>query len=247
MAYVYRYEVSHNGLGKSRIVTGRDEESVRNKIRQIQDAWTAQYQNHLAKVRAAEEREQKRAALGENIAEAETRTQEAQEVLQQIADLLHSALAVPHAVDWEKIKRDEPFSKAAPTQPVYLDFPQEPQPSDEKYKPDLTLIDKLVHSREEQKRQVSGYMYSRDHAAWEERVEQIKAENQKRYSESAKAIEEWNTESQAHQEQLDRHNAAVDRLKPDYEASLPEAISDFHSVPDISPSALKMPPFRLKS
>jgi restriction system protein len=229
-AYSYRIEVTHDGLGKSRVVSAPDEETLRAKVRQIHDTWNAQYQKHLAQQREREAREEERTALGEHIEEAETRTQEAQELLRQIENLLHASLKVPHAIDWEKIKRDDPYSKPPPMPPDYLGFPSEPEPSDAKYKPNLTLIDKLVHSREEQKRQVSEYRYSRDHAAWDERVGQIKAENQKRYSESAKAIESWNAESQAHQEQLDRHNAVVDKLKPDYEASLPNAVSEYSEL-----------------
>jgi restriction system protein len=227
MTHPYRYEVTHQGIGKSRIVTGPDEYTIREKIRQIQDAWEAQYQRQLAKQRERDAREEEQAALGQSMEEADTRTQEAQELLGQISKILHEALKSSHGLNWEKIKRRAPFSKPQPEEPVYLAFPTEPGLDNPKYHPSLTMLDRVLQSRAEQKQKASEEYFARDHAAWEREVEQIKAANQQRYSESLAAIEKWNSEAQSYQERLELENAAIDDLQAKYNSSLPDAISNY--------------------
>ena len=223
----YSYEVRHDGLGKFRVISGTDEVFVRAKATALRNTWEAEYRKKLAKQREKEDREMYRRELQGNVQEAELRTKDAIDALAQVANILRAVLSANHAVDWEKLKRKDAYSKPKPPEPVYLEFPREPQIEDAKYQPVLTLFDKLSKARVAEKTQIANTLFESDRAAWLEAVEQVKADNQKRYSESVAAIEKWNTGSLKHQKELETENAAIDQRKINYESLQPDAVSDY--------------------
>lgn len=226
----YSYEVRHDGLGKYRLISGTDETFVRAKATALRNTWEAEYRRKLAKQREKEDREMYRRELQGNVREAELRTKDAKDGLAQVANILHMALDSNHAVDWEKLKRKDTYSKPKPSEPVYLEFPKEPQIEDAKYQPVLTVFDKFSKTRVDEKTRIVKLLFESDHVAWLVAVEQVKAENQNRYSASVAAIEKWNAESLKHQEELDRENAAIDLRKANYESLQPDAISDYCEI-----------------
>jgi len=253
MGFRYTYKVSHNGLGKYRVVSGTDEAFVKAKALALQNSWEAEYRRKLAKQQEEEDREIYRRELNGNVQEAERRTNDAEKALEQVSNILRAALTARHAIDWEKLKRKDAYSTPQPKELVYAEFPWEPQPEDIKYKPMLTLFDKLSKSRVEQKSSSSKQSLHSDHATWLEAVERVKAENQKLYSKNVTAIERWNEESRKHQEELDRGNAAIDKRKADYESLQPDAVADYCELvlsaseyPDDFPRSLIWNTFRIQ-
>lgn len=227
MAYRFTCEVSHNALGKYRVVSGTDAAVVRAKARALQQTWEAEYRKKLTKQHEKEDREMYRREADGKMQEAEERSEEAQQALEKVKQMLQVGVSVAHAIDWESLKHKEPYSKPQPNDVVYLDFPKEPQADDAKYQPVITLFDKLSKSRMEQKTQAARDVYTDDYGAWSTEVDRIKAENQKRYSENVSAIERWNEESLKHQAEQDRENAAIDNRKAEYQSLQSEAIKDY--------------------
>jgi len=223
MALRWTCEVRHDGLGKYRVISGPDKTVVEAKARAQRVEWENKYQHILAtrrekdrvisqKQTLQESRERKKQELEEKLDDAEDQTQEALQAIEAVKNILQSALKSRCAIDWEKLKKREPFSKPKPKPPVYLEYDREPQVSDAryqpvystataaarlvflsyppepkqyeaKYQPSLGLLDKLVKSRAEQKIQTAQATYLVDHSAWEESIKPIQIENQRRANE----------------------------------------------------------------
>ena len=142
-------------------------------------------------------------------------------------NVLHSALKTQCTVDWEKLKRHEPFSKPEPTPPVYLEYPREPQSDDLKFKPVFNLFDKLSKKRREQKTQAAQELYLADHAAWAELVESTRIENERRYAQNVADVEQWNRERKHIKKNLRKEDAAIDERRAKYEALQKDGIEDY--------------------
>jgi len=142
----YTYEVKHTELGKYRVVSGTDDAIVRAKAEALLETWRAEYERKLAKDRFNVEREATRRKmrqqkektkeqLEDSLQEANDLTDEAKTALAQITNILHTALSSRYAVNWDKLKRKDSFSKPKPAEPSYLKFRREPQPDGARYTP----------------------------------------------------------------------------------------------------------------
>jgi restriction system protein len=223
MAMRWTCEVRHDGLGKYRVISGSDKVAVEAKARAQRVEWENKYQQILEsrgekdrvlnqKQKLQESRERKKEELEEKLQDAEDQTKEAQQAIEAVKNILQSSLKSQCAIDWKKLKRQEPFSKPEPKPPVYLKYdrepqagdvkyqpvlntatlsaglvllpyPPEPKSSDAKYQPSLGMLDKLVKSRAEEKIHAAQAIYLADHAAWEEDIKPIEVENQRRANE----------------------------------------------------------------
>ena len=165
----------------------------------------------------------------ENVAVARWRTTQYQERFEQTRNILCSALNQKHTIDWEKLIEEYPVvtpkpeapiyyeccppepQLASPKLPNYIEFPPEPQRSDEKYQ---TLGDVTIQE----------YAYVRDYEIWAAEVKRIEAENQKRYDENVLAFEQRNSEHEQEiakwQKTNERKEIENSKRKEKYEAAL---------------------------
>lgn len=292
MAYRFTVAVSHEGLGKYRVISGTDQALVQAKAYAQKLEWEQKYQAILAdrqerqdakraqerkKGAALEAKEKARRELEERLQEAEEKTSEAQQDLQAVKNVLHAALQAPCTVDWGDLKKHEPFAKPKPEQPTYLDCPREPQASDPKYRPGATadatflpyppepqehdskyrpalkFLDRLVKSRMHKRKQAAQEAYGADLAAWQEAVERIdtenqrraadlfasdhdewvkladsvKTENERRYAQKFAEAEQWDREAQEYHRKLAEKDAAIDKRRANYEALHPDGVEDY--------------------
>jgi len=307
MAYRYKVEVSHSGLGKYRVISGTDYDLIQAKARAQALEWEQRYEDILAdrrekervlrerqrarqllerskeaaqreKEAAQREKEAAQREIEEKFEDAEARTNAAQKEVEALRNILHAALKRRLAIDWEKLKKQESFSKPQPAQPVYLDLPQEPQRSDSKYhpgsgfvstpflqhppepqrhdrkyQPALSLLDRLVKSRKEQKKQIAQTSYDADRIAWQEGVQQIdienerranelftqdhtdwiesvesaRVENERRYTQKLAEAKLWEREAQEYKERLAKKNNAIDKRRASYEALQVPGVEDY--------------------
>jgi restriction system protein len=209
----YSYNVSHNGLGKFRVISGTDELFVKTKAQALVETWNGEYERKLEKEKAKEEQENNRQA-------AEDLTDEATEALEQVADILHNGLSEDHEVDWENLKCLDSYPKPKPAQPEHLKSPREPQLDDGKPTPPVYLEypaeptgkDEILGPPTHE-----GFCWGRprSHANWVEEVKRIEAENQRLYDESVAAIERWNSPQRQieHEQALARWEEAVQEIE----------------------------------
>jgi restriction system protein len=144
-------EVSHDGLGKYRIISGSDKAVVEAKAHAQMVEWENKYQQILEarsekkraieqKQKLQESRERKKEELEEKNHDAEDSTQEAQQAIEAVENILKSGLKSRPTIDWEKLKKHESFSKPEPKPPVYLEYDRESQPDDARYQPFINTV-----------------------------------------------------------------------------------------------------------
>jgi restriction system protein len=140
-----------------------------------------------------------------------------------------------------------------PDGPLFLPYPQEPDRYAPKYQPVIGVLDKFVRSRAEKKiqaaqailqidytaweeavRQIEAdnhnraeALFARDHAAWAESIESTRGENDRRYAQNIAAVEQWNRDALAYQEELSKSEAAIAERRAKYEALLPDGVEDY--------------------
>ena len=79
--------------------------------------------------------------------EAINRTNEAEERLAEVENILHTALDVNSVVDWEVLKNKEAFNipyPAKPDDPKLTQLPSEPNKSDLEFQPKLNFFTNMV-------------------------------------------------------------------------------------------------------
>ena len=139
MAWRYSVTVSHEGLGKYRVISGTVKTIVEAKARAQALTWERQYHDRLQGQAAKQARDARRAsekrggaaaetAIEASNAEARKRTNDARAAIEQVENTLHATLMVNDAIDWERLKNTTPFAKPEPLPPEYLVYPDEPTP-----------------------------------------------------------------------------------------------------------------------
>ena len=146
---------------------------------------------------------------------------------EQLQNLLRIALETKHAIDLESFKRNDPYSEPEPPPPRYLEYPREPQPDEPPYQPAPGRGLTPGSPEFEQRKREAYEIYVRVYSAWAETVKKVEAENQKRYADSAAAVEHWNAECRKHRQAQAAYNEAIDRRRADYQACVPETVEDY--------------------
>jgi restriction system protein len=149
MAYRYTREIKHDGLGKYRVISGTDSYTVEAKAQAQLLEWEQKYLQLLSvrqdkqrvlyqKQQVLQSKERTREELEEKLQEAEDRTAEAQHTIESFRGVLQAGLENPSVIDWQKLKKHQPFSKPKPETPTYRDYPREPLLADRIFQPGLT-------------------------------------------------------------------------------------------------------------
>jgi restriction system protein len=177
----YEIQVYHKGLDKHRALSGYDIRVLAARLQGQLRAWESAWEK-------AEQTKTRKRGIQEKTDEATLRTMEAEELLDSLSKLLHSALPRSHAIPWERFKRqfgksapEKPsllatprsptFAEAAP-EPVARSLPAEPAETDLLYQPFLTVWDKISRKSREQKVMASKKRYRAARIQWEMAVEE---------------------------------------------------------------------------
>lgn len=248
---MYEIEVRHQGLGRYRLIRGKD----RHVVRQRAAAQAQQWEQMWARRLAADERQRVRTARAaaraeraqqkeERRAEAQERSREAADAIAALERLLADSLSRHDAIDWDTLKDRALFPTPAPrpaprpAAPSLPPLPLEPKPTDPAYQFKITLLDRLFTYRWHAKADAADARFRADHEAWQRAV----AQHQRRAAEALREHEatllEWEqsertrradweaAKAEYEREQVER-NAAVDRDREAYGRGEPEAVLDY--------------------
>jgi len=151
----YQMEISHDGLGKNRIITANDQYVLLRKVEQQHLAW-------------------------ENERLAQVRTEAAKEAIQRLRSLLATAIESDAKLDWDSLKRSDDFPEAPPPPPEDILSP-EPQPKDSEFR--SVLVGRVNREKFERAHEVwlkqkqridpERDAYSQQMAGWMERRRQF--------------------------------------------------------------------------
>ncbi len=225
--YYYQATVRHDGLGKHRVIRGDDRQLVEAAAYAQERAWTEQYAKKLETAERRRERAEKKQELEDGLAEAEERTLEAKSAIDELRNILSATLRVDDRVDWDKLKQLHRFSQPRPEARPYLPIPQEPQPDEAQYRPQLGLLDKFWRPGAQKKEQAAQAMFAADHAKWQQTVAAVEATNQQIYETNLCQLQDWERRSTAFEEAREKHNSAIERRRNDYQALNPDAVLDY--------------------
>lgn len=229
MAYreMWEIELRHDGLNKYRVIRGTDRYVVEQKAAAQRAAWDDMW----AKKQDVEERKRVREAAirskEEKTALAADRTKYAQEAIAALEGVLDHTLRVNDAVAWDSLLDKAPFPQTRPSKPTLAAVPAEPRSSDPKYKPDLTLVDKLFARRRDRKVREAAALYAADHAAWDDRKSTIEEKNSASKNKYVKAVAVWDKAKAEYESQQNATNRRINEQKDRYLRKDSGAISDY--------------------
>lgn len=239
----YRYEITlaHKGLGRHRILRGDDADVLQSRGSAIGAEWEALYRRRLetdAKRRSIADR---KATQEAGLEEAEERTREAQAALLACRKILSTTLSVDDRIDFQELKRGDNFA-APPADPIYRDMPMAPRRENPRYRPDLSLFDKLIPPFRRKKEAAVQAEFDRDTAKYQADLARITDENQKVYHSALAQHSAWTAEKDQFGKKKAAHNATIDAKEAAYRRGEPKTVLEYcdmvltrSSYPDLFP------------
>ncbi len=195
----YQLVVRHSGLHKIQTVTGENKHVVQQKAKTLKSRWDQTWEEKLGK-------ERKVLSVKENKSKAARRTEQAEQSLNELENILKQSLSVNVALDWESLKSASEYPVSPPTHP---NLPPEPNKTDEKYDPRLGMVDKLFSSRRIEKEQKAEQLFQADLKKWVEYKEKVEAKYATEYA-------EWENAKTIYYQEQEATNSAVEQQKQDY-------------------------------
>lgn len=181
----YSVEISHSGLKEYKLVSAPEKDILQNKVNMQVKRWKQKWE-------AIEEKRKQQEAKEANLQEAENRTNEAQEALHKIDNLLNHTLSIDDTVDWESIKKKDEFNVPKPEEPKkenYKDIPAKPDEKSPDYVPKFSLFERLF--KKQKVIEFYGNKFSNALKDWEELKKKTEAYNKNIDAEYSKNLEEW--------------------------------------------------------
>jgi len=206
MAYreIWEIEVRHEKLNKYRHIRGSDRNIVEQKADVQRLAWDEMWEKKKERETALRSKEEKKEL-------AITRTNEAQEAINQLETILLHTLKVDDTIDWNSLlyKKKYPekwpvkkeYPKQKPVEPKIVHVPSEPNRSGVKYQPDIGLFDKLFSKSRRRKEDEAERKFGSDHEIWEKKKRQTQQKNKKLKADYAENVKNWEIEKLKYEEQ----------------------------------------------
>lgn len=244
---IWQIEVRHNGLGRYRVIRGRDKEVVERMAYAQQNAWEEQWLRKQDRDARAAERQQRKMDREAGLAEAAERTAQARSELDALESILAHTLSLNDAVDWESLKDKAPFPQPRPVPNALVADPREPLMTDFDFQPQLGLLDKMIKSRREERVKEAEHRYRTFHAAWADRRTEVAAKNAGTTADNAAALSRWEDAKARHLARQAKANEAIEARKAAYLAGAPDAVTDCCELvlsrsqyPDIFPKEFEL-------
>lgn len=183
----FTVEIYHKGLKEHKILSAPEEDILENKIGLQAKKWKEKWERLESKRRNFQEKEA-------NINEANERTNTAIKELEDVENILVHTLSIDDKVNWEKLKRNEDFTKPEPKKPERKEktvYPTEPNKSSSVYTPTFTFFEKLFKSKKEKKISECEKKYSLAISEWKKEKASIDLINEKTKKDYGIQLKKW--------------------------------------------------------
>lgn len=225
--YVYEIEIHHDGLNKYRHIRGRDKHVVEKKAHVQLASWDAQWQKRqeldakrIAREEAAREREAKKTLALE-------RTDEAEESIRQLEQVLGHTLNINDAIRWDDLKSNDSYALTEPAAPLLAKAEPEPKPTDAKFQPRFSVFDWVIPGARRRKIDRAESNYRLLHEKWQEN-EKLRIKNSMRILAAHESkVADWQKKKEKFENAQKEQNAAVDDLATRYNSGEPQAIEEY--------------------
>ena len=225
----YFVEMSHEGLNEHKVISAPDLHMLDNKVNLQKSKWRDKWETVSAKRELDQEREA-------NLEEANTRTEEATNILKDMENILLDSLKVTSVINWEKLKKNETFLKRMPIKPFAQDkrtYPNKPA----KEEPTFSFMESMFKSKNEQKIKEYEDKYSAVLENWEKykaSIDQYNYQLDLDYEKQLKAweneVSKWEAEKREFLNQQDTFNAGIEQQKKKYLSKDPAAINEYFDI-----------------
>lgn len=224
---MFEIEVTHAGLNKYRLIKSSDPNVLENKAAAQMATWDEMWEKKLD----AEERKQQREAETQSKDDkknlAITKTNEAQDTIQQLENTLAHTLTIDDAIDWDSLFNKKQYSVRHPRKPSPPKSPFKPDTSHAVYQPKLVFIDKILPRLRRAKEKVCHEKFLTDYAQWEKDKQKFETTNKNNELEFAKKIKGWKENKRNFEKKRDIGNTKITEEKAQYEKGELEAVIDY--------------------
>jgi restriction system protein len=188
----YQVSIYHEGLNEHKLLSATERYLLESKMNLQIQKWNERWNKEVS------------------VEDASLRTEEAQQEIEEIDNLLIHTLSIDDTIQWNKLKARKRFTEKNPkeylkgtlsnlTKPTKgtlksmpllseINTPPKPDPSSIRYTVQLSLIDKLFSSKRKEKEQIKRDEYQNDFSRWEENCKQKKNE----YDNLCREVEQHN-------------------------------------------------------
>ncbi len=242
----WEVEVRHAGLNKYRVIKGSDKYIVEQKAAAQAAVWDEMWQKKLELAEVANNRRRVAQEASDNKQTAIDLTQEAEDALKVLDNLLLASLETPPKVHWQNLKNFSSFSvslpnKKIPVRKFYEPYAHEPSQTDSKYNPKISLLDRLISKRRREKEFAAESLYKSDYDKWQKDKEEIDKRNQEkedRYQNMLmqseanynQQLESWNKQNQEYEKTQTKQHSEIDQRMNDYTQGLQTGVSDLIDI-----------------
>jgi restriction system protein len=181
----YEINIQHKGLGAFKRLSSPDLDSLQTKINLLVQNWQEKWEK-------LEEKRLKQELIVNSHTKADELSNEAEEALEAVNNILVHTLSIDDKIDWEKMKSRNNFKGAHPKkeyekEKASLEIPKEmdrqeynPQPekNSPRYDPRLSIIEKIIPALRQKKLQQVESSYEIDMQRWREECAEIDKTNE---------------------------------------------------------------------
>lgn len=224
---LWKAEISHDGLKKYRVITGRDKDVVNQKANTQLALWADMWQRRLDLERKSAERIQRSFAKESLLSEANELTKRAVAAIDDLHNILKKTLDKDDRIAWNLLIDSSVFSQSKPVSPIEEAVPFPPNKESLKYKPQLGLFDRLFLSRRESRIKDAELRYQSDVEEWRKNKKEIEEKNSKAVHNYSEELTQWEEQKRLFNEKQTGNNQAIEKLKAEYLSGEPEAISEY--------------------
>ena len=212
----WEIEISHRGLNKYRQIRGTDKNVVEQKARAQQATWDEMWQKKQAADRKRKDRENKAQEKEAKKQLAITETDEAENEIKQLEEILLKTLSINDAINWEDLKDKNPFRIPKPPQPKFREHTTKPSRKDKIYNPELGFFTKLFKSKVEKITLKNDELFNQDLEKWNKEKSRINSKNNKLQVGYDSDLREWELKKQDYLKKQQQVNVQVEGKKEKY-------------------------------
>lgn len=220
---MWQIEIRHPGLNKYRLIKGMDKNDVEQRADAQMAIWNEMYQRKAERERRAREKQNM-------FEEAQSRTQQAKQAIEEIENTLQQALENDDIFIWETMKDTSKFSEPTPVHPYPSTIPPQPDEKEPKYQPCIGILDKMSSSRKETKINDAKILFISDLKAWEEMKEAALKFDENCLDDYERKRKKWEESKNNFLLKQQQTNTSIDKLKEEYSTGNSDALINYCEI-----------------
>ena len=220
-------DVEHAGLAKFRRISGSDPFVVKRRAEEQVRQWERQWQRQQATELAKEKRLQRAFDRNKRKELAVSQTEELRTAIEEFRQILKPERRFSRGQVGPLLADRSAFNEPPPVPPDYEAYPLEPKLDDEKFRPSIPVLYYLIPFLKRKRIRRATDLWRIEHAEWEDALSEIEAQNNDRYAEHEKSMQEWSEREQAFKASQVELNSRLKELQQRHLDKDPDAIVEF--------------------